>query len=119
MLRNNEYNFILHGRHLGQQFIVDMYAKIESESLNFLKYNQPQLKVAQNGLVGDAIANDGNANNIGQVVIFPSSFTGGPRYMHERTQDAMCYVRRHGPPDLFITFTCNTKWEEIQDNLQH
>ncbi|GFV81297.1 ATP-dependent DNA helicase [Trichonephila clavipes] len=37
--------------------------------------------------------------------------------MHERTQDAMTYVRHFGRPDLFITFTCNPKWPEIVDLL--
>jgi hypothetical protein len=57
------------------------------------------------------------AKDVGQVVILPSSFTGGPRYMHERTQDSMTYVRKHGRPDLFITFTCNPFWEKIQTEL--
>ena len=38
--------------------------------------------------------------------------------MHERTQDAMTYVRTYGRPDLFITFTCNPKWTEIQQELE-
>ena len=37
--------------------------------------------------------------------------------MHERTQDAMTYVRKYGRPDLFITFTCNRNWPEIQEEL--
>jgi hypothetical protein len=37
--------------------------------------------------------------------------------MHERIQDAMTYVRQFGRPDLFITFTCNTKWSEVTDAL--
>ncbi|XP_044741944.1 uncharacterized protein LOC123302915 [Chrysoperla carnea] len=52
------------------------------------------------------------------MVVLPSSFTGGPRYMHERTQDAMTYVRHYGRPDLFITFTCNPKWPEITELLR-
>jgi hypothetical protein len=51
------------------------------------------------------------------MVILPSTFTGGPRYMHERTQDAMTYVRHYGRPDLFITFTCNPCWDEIKELL--
>lgn len=41
---------------------------------------------------------------MGKIVVLPSSFTGGPRYMHERTQDAMTYLRHHGRPDLLITY---------------
>ena len=37
--------------------------------------------------------------------------------MHEYTQDALTYVRNYGKPDLFITFTCNPKWKEIQEAL--
>lgn len=37
--------------------------------------------------------------------------------MHERTQDAMTYVRVHGRPDLFITFTCNPTWKDVTDAL--
>ena len=29
----------------------------------------------------------------------------------------MAYVRHFGKPDLFLTFTCNPLWEEIQENL--
>ena len=50
-------------------------------------------------------------------VILPSTFTGGPRYMHKRQQDAMTYVRKYGHPDLFITTTTNPNWPEIKDNL--
>lgn len=46
---------------------------------------------------------DGQLTKLGTMVVLPSSFTGGPRYMHERTQDAMTYVRHFGRPDLFIT----------------
>lgn len=61
---------------------------------------------------------DAQLSNLGKLVVLPSSFTGGPRYMHERTQDAMTYVRYFGCPDLFITFTCNAKWQDIIDTLQ-
>ena len=50
-------------------------------------------------------------------IILPSSFTGGPRYMINNYQDAMAICRAYGNPDLFITFTCNTKWPEIEREL--
>jgi hypothetical protein len=33
-------------------------------------------------------------------------------------EDAISICRVYGPPDLFITFTCNTKWKEILDALR-
>lgn len=37
--------------------------------------------------------------------------------MHQLYQDAMSIVRAYGKPDLFITFTCNPKWPEINNEL--
>lgn len=117
MLRNNEYNNILQCRRLCHQYVVDMYAKIESERLNFIFHNQSKLRCAEYIHLRDSIVNDGNIENVGRHVILPSSYTGSPRHMHEYAQDAMSYVQRYGRPDLFITFTCNPNWKEIKDHL--
>jgi len=117
MLRVGAGNHILKCRQLFHQFVVDMYAKIESERLLFVRLNQKKLRVNEYIHLRDAIANDGNSNNVGQLMILPSTFTGSPRHMHEYTQDAMTYVRNYGRPDLFVTFTCNPKWQEIQAEL--
>ena len=117
MVRAGTVNHILRCRQLFHQFVVDMYAKIESERLLFVRLNQKKLRVDDYIHLKDAIANDGNVNNVGKLVILPSSFIGSPRHMHEYTQDAMTYVRNYGRPDLFVTFTCNPKWEEIQAEL--
>ena len=37
--------------------------------------------------------------------------------MRQNYEDAMAIVARYGRPDLFITMTCNPKWQEIVDNL--
>ncbi|XP_029655167.1 uncharacterized protein LOC115228835 [Octopus sinensis] len=117
MIREQEFNILHRTGQLFNQFIVDMYAKIEAERLLYIRLNQRKLRAEEYIHLRDAIMNDGNVSNVGQMVILPSSFTGGPRYMHERTQDAMTYVRNYGTPDLFITFTCNPKWPEISDNI--
>ncbi|XP_059162951.1 uncharacterized protein LOC131946277 [Physella acuta] len=51
------------------------------------------------------------------MVILPATFTGSTRRLHEYAQDAMTYVRNYGHPDLFITFTCHRKWDEIKELL--
>ncbi|GBP04279.1 hypothetical protein EVAR_6503_1 [Eumeta japonica] len=53
------------------------------------------------------------------MVILPSSYIGSPRHIHEYTQDAMTYVRKYGRPDLFLTFTCNSSWPEIKEQLKY
>lgn len=117
MIRSNQSNHLLKCRQLFHQFVVDMYAKIESERLLYIRLNQNSLRAEQYIHLRDAIANDGNVANIGQMVILPATYTGSPRHMHEYAQDAMTYVRRYGRPDLFITFTCNPKWSEITQLL--
>ncbi|XP_055845040.1 uncharacterized protein LOC129911312 [Episyrphus balteatus] len=94
-----------------------MYAKIETERLNYLRFNQQKLRREEYIHLRDAVHNDGNLNDIGQLVILPSSHIGSPRHMHEYAQDGMTYVRRDGRPDLFITYTCNPQWKEIRDHL--
>ena len=117
MIRSGEDNHLLKFRQLFHQFIVDMYAKIESERLLYIRLNQKKLRVEDYIHLRDAIANDANPNDLGKMVILPATFTGSPRHMHEYTQDAMTYVRNYGRPDLFITFTCNPLWQEIQAHL--
>lgn len=117
MFRASNFNIILRFKELFQQFAVDMYAKIESERLRYIRFNQKQLRAEEYIHLKDAINNDANVSDLGQLIILPSSFTGGPRYMHECTQDALTYVKNFGKPDLFITFTCNPKWEEINVEL--
>lgn len=118
MIREGQSNHLLYFRNLLNQFLVDMYAKIETERLQFIRHNQSKLRVEEYVHLQDAISKrDAELNEIGKMVLLPSTFTGGPRYMHERTQDAMTYVRHYGRPDLFITFTCNPKWSDISAHL--
>lgn len=81
--------------------------------------NQKKLHAEEYIHLRDVIANDGNADNVGQMLILPATYTGSPRHMHEYAQDAITYVRKYGRPDLFVTFTCNPTWQEISNLLQN
>ncbi|GBP61498.1 hypothetical protein EVAR_34735_1 [Eumeta japonica] len=116
-IRRNCFNYLQRFRGLFNQFIVDMYAKIETERLIYIRTNQTRLRAEGYVHLRDAMQQYNNVENVGRLVILPSSFIGGPRYMHERTQDAFCYVRKYGRPDLFIAFTTNPKWNEISQEL--
>ena len=96
-------NLLLHYRDLFHQVVVDMYVKIESESLNYIRFNQAQLRSEKYIHLYDAMNyDDADPNQVGQKVILTLSFTGSPRHMHKYAQDAMAYVRKYGRPDLFI-----------------
>jgi len=116
MIRKIPENYLLCYNQLFNQFIVDMYAKIENERLRFIRFNQSKLKVDQYIHLKDAFENDGDLEDIGQKYILPASFIGSLRRMHEYTQDALCIAQTKGKPCLFMTFTYNTQWPEITEN---
>lgn len=117
MIRENEDNHILKCRRLCHRYVVDMYVKIETERLTFIRLNQTKLRSEEYIHLRDAINSDGNAENVGRMTILPATYIGSPRHMHEYAQDAMSYVRHYGTADLFITFTCNPQWIEIKQAL--
>ena len=54
---------------------------------------------------------------LGQMVILPASHTGSPRYMYRHYLDALAICREFRKFDLFITITCNPKWDIIKQNI--
>jgi hypothetical protein len=98
--------FFVYGKRLYQEWGVDQYSKVESQRLFYIRNNQGLLRVAIYGGVADAIANNNaNIDNLGRLIVLPSSFTGGHRHMAQLYQDSMAIVRQYGKPDLFITMT--------------
>ena len=108
---------LLNGGKLSQQYITDMFAKIEESSLHWYQSDEGQEKIRADKYreFSDALA-EGDLSGIGKPVILPSSFTGGPRWYRENYCDALASVREFGPPDFFITMTCN--WPEIKRQLK-
>ncbi|XP_071719195.1 uncharacterized protein [Rutidosis leptorrhynchoides] len=96
---------------------------VENTRLNYIRNNQKILRVTPYANLYDAQeSGHQEVSDIGNRVILPASFTGGARYLQQNYLDAMAIVRAYGHPDLFITFTCNPKWQEIlrfldEDNL--
>ena len=114
--RSNEYNVLFRGSKLFQQYCVDQYAKILQYKLNWINNNQDEIRAElYSGLV-DAL-DEGDLDNAGKKKILPASHYYSPRWYSERYLDACAIVRKYRKPDLFITFTCNAAWKEIQDEL--
>ena len=118
------FNPLLYGEYLTQQKMVDDYVKVEAQRVAHQRQRQSELRVeCLQGLHDHVNNNVNNPNNddhsvAGHPVILPSSFVGSPRNMSESYQDAMAMIRVLGKPDLFITFTCNSHWPEIINNLK-
>jgi len=112
------FNPILYGKRLFQQFVVDMYIKIESSRLDYIRNHQDDIRAdLYQGLVDSLYADEGRAEAVGKWTVMPSSFIGGPCDMRRRYMDAMDLVRRFGKPDIFLTMTCNPNWDEIKHEL--
>ena len=89
------FNTIHRMSRLFQQYVVDMYAKIEFSRFQYLIFNQNQLCADLYQSLADAVlSSDGQPDGslLGKKAILPSSFTGGPRYQHQLYQDAMGIV---------------------------
>uniref|UniRef100_A0A0A9DUN1 ATP-dependent DNA helicase n=1 Tax=Arundo donax TaxID=35708 RepID=A0A0A9DUN1_ARUDO len=71
------------------------------------------------GLVDSLQAGEGRADAVGKRIVLAKSFIGGPRDKRRRYMDAMALVRKYGKPDVFLTMTCNPKWDEITRELYH
>jgi hypothetical protein len=72
----------VYGECLYQEWGVDQYNKVESQWLFYIRNNQGPLRAAIYGGVADAVANnDANIDNLGRLIVLPSSFTSGHRHM--------------------------------------
>ena len=91
----NEIDCFHLGGKLFLQWIVHMYLRIESERLNYIRYHHVELRQDMYANICDFLENEAEQNHsrVGRKVVLPSSFSGSPRNMNERYQDAMSIVR--------------------------
>ena len=116
--RLNEGHTLLRAGRLLQQYIVDSYMAIEEERFRWIRNNKKKLRSdLYSGLMDAVNRGDLDCSKVGKSIILPSSHTGGPRYRVQNYQDAMAICKWAGYPDLFLTFTCNPKWPEINNML--
>ncbi|XP_058741664.1 uncharacterized protein LOC131614053 [Vicia villosa] len=113
--RFTEAKTLLSSRRLFQQFRCDGYTILESEKLEWLRKNQPKLRVSKYKSLNDEDdQSQASGSSIGKSVVLPSSFVGGRRFMDQLYYDGMAICSKVGFLDLFIIFTYNPNWPEIQ-----
>ncbi|XP_062208911.1 uncharacterized protein LOC133910581 [Phragmites australis] len=119
-IRLGEFNILLHGRRLFQQWVVDIYIKIESMRLDWYSKPENQALIRADlyqGIIDTIAAGEVRASEVGLRIVLPRTFPGGDRDVQARFLDAMVLVTRFGKPDYFVTMTCNPHWEEITRQL--
>ncbi|XP_071713564.1 uncharacterized protein [Rutidosis leptorrhynchoides] len=112
------YDLLLRTGKLFQQYVVTAYCSIELSRIDYIRKKQEDIRNDYLAGIYDGInRGDQNGLDIGSRLILPASFTGGPIYMYSHYLDALAISQTHGNPKFFITFTCNSKWPEIQSFL--
>ena len=89
--------------------------------MNYLRLNQGELRAEVYQDLVDCTQKAAwkpGESKAGRRIVLPSSYQGSPRAMHQNYLDAMAIMRKYGKPYLFITFTANPAWREIQENLR-
>ncbi|KAL4579451.1 hypothetical protein LXL04_015599 [Taraxacum kok-saghyz] len=117
--RNEEGHNLHRGGRLFHTYIMDAYAAVTEHNLDWYKRNHNKIRSElYHGLYESYFNGERNADVIGRRSILPASFTGGPRHMVQQYQDGMEIYRWTGPPDMFITMTCNPRWIEIDQHVR-
>ena len=123
-VREGSSDHIVRAGRLFQEWLCMAWTITEDQKLNYLRCNQQHLRVDkyrsvrghQSEIAGDQLFQDDSNLRIGRKVL-PSSFVGGPRYLNQQFQSAMCICRKFRKPDLFITHTFNPNCPELQSQL--
>eukprot|EP00664_Eupelagonemidae_sp_cell27_P009317 gene9317-5396_t len=105
------------------EWMVDMFCRIDDNRLNYLSSpeGQKKLRIAEKvdleHYCEDIEAGMGaEADNPGRILL-PSSHTGSKRQMWTLFQNACSLSLRKRKATFFDTMTCNPQWKEIQDCL--
>ena len=116
--RGNDSDFLFKGGRLFQEYVTDMWAKSEHNSLRFLMNNQDKLRsTVYQGAMDHLLDSDADPKQIGKRVILPSSFSSGPRAMLQQYYDSMAIAGHFGKPTYFVTVTMNPKRPEVVENI--
>ncbi|GJU29198.1 DNA helicase [Tanacetum coccineum] len=99
------------GRGKGNKVTMNAYYN----RLDYIRKNQANLRSDYLlGLYDVVSRGDREGIEVGSMIMLPSTFIGGPRYMYNHYLDALAIYRSLGNPQFFITFTSNVKWPEIK-----
>ncbi|XP_062005049.1 uncharacterized protein LOC133722214 [Rosa rugosa] len=102
--RDNEVNAILKGGRLFQQYLVDAYATVEEDRLDWIRRNQKNFRTETfKDLFAAGSTGINKGRDLGQKIILPSSHTGSPRDMINNYQDAMAICRQYGDKTTYLS----------------
>ncbi|XP_022159216.1 uncharacterized protein LOC111025635 [Momordica charantia] len=81
-IRISTPSMLLRAGRLFQQYVVDMYIKLETTRLDFYKTQQSHIRSElYQGIVDTVNAGETRGDKVGKHIVLPSTFIGGPRDM--------------------------------------
>jgi hypothetical protein len=97
---------------LTQEYMVDMYSRVEEERIFNIKRGKQNQQLRFNVNDGDVWAGEDSWHSQ-----LPASFMGSRAWASNQVADALTLCRTFGKPTLFITMTTNPQWQEITSQL--
>ena len=106
-------------KQLALEYYCDMWAQNEARAASFhsLPSQQAKYRMGRKCAIEDQLNQGGIVADVSVPMTLPCSFIGSAKWYHMLYLDALTLPQRFHAPDLFITFTCNPKWEEITSAL--
>jgi hypothetical protein len=114
----NMYQPLRFGRFgpLFNEYLVDMYSRVEDERLDTIRSEIFQQRMAKRMDVQRSIGDIGSLQRLGRSVL-GNSFVNSTRHQKKELANAYALCDHYGQASLFITITCNPNWEEIKNML--
>jgi hypothetical protein len=100
-----------------QEYIIHCWVAMEHSCLMWIHENQKKLCAELYSGIVDALHKGVNLASVGKKIVLPASFTSRPCFNQQNLQNALALLHKFGGCDLFITFTVNLAWHEVQEEL--
>ena len=129
----SDFNPLLNYGRLFQQYLCEMFIKVETERISWLRHNQSMLRASDYTHLCELLANaasnkkevnertgnteQNSALNVGSLVVFASFYIGSDRYIRQKMHDIIAVSNSLLDPDIFLTMTCKPEWPEIENAL--
>ena len=131
--RDCDFNILIHSCRLFQQYLCEMFVKVECERLSFLRQNQAKLRSCDYTLLYELLADASHAINeaqawtgmkgteklrdLGKLVVLSSTHIGSDMYVRQKMHHIIAISNSIGNTDVLLTMTFNPRWIEIQESL--
>ena len=115
--RDCHFNVLLYSGRLFQQYLCEMFAKVECEQLSFLRQNQKKLRFRDYTHLCELLADASHAMNevqtwtkkersakvrdVGKLLVLPSTHIGSERFMRQKMHGIIAISNSTGHPDIF------------------